>query len=232
MSWSSTCHLGKGPEHTYPHDPKTTLPVPPLTYFEASTLSLLAILFSLSHIATIRKNIPARLFPLNVNLLTSGLYATLHTLSPLFQCDSYKVSGNFYIYLPSFTSPSFTVLPLLYVATCKLHHILLPSATFFCIHFWIYKILAYARKTNNNYDRSRINLFIFQDQDTHGLYQAFHWEYGVEKDICKFYIRGSVHRESNLITVQQDATYSVSCISVGSSTCFGCRHPSSGARKL
>lgn len=27
------------------------------------------------------KNIPARLFPLNVNLLTSGLYATLHTLS-------------------------------------------------------------------------------------------------------------------------------------------------------
>ena len=40
----------------------------------------------------------------------------------------------------------------------------------------------------------------------------------------------SVHRESNLITVQQDATYSVYYISVGSSTCFGCRHPSSGAR--
>ena len=37
-----------------------------------------------------------------------------------------------------------------------------------------------------------------------------------------FYIRGSVHRESNLITVQQDATYSVHYISVGSSTCFGC----------
>jgi len=31
-----------------------------------------------------------------------------------------------------------------------------------------------------------------------------------------------VHRESNLITVQQDATYSVYYISVGSSTCFGC----------
>ena len=32
-----------------------------------------------------------------------------------------------------------------------------------------------------------------------------------------------------LITVQQDATYSVYYISVGSSTCFGCWHPSSGA---
>ena len=31
-----------------------------------------------------------------------------------------------------------------------------------------------------------------------------------------------MHRESNLITVQQDATYSVYYISVGSSTCFGC----------
>jgi len=38
-----------------------------------------------------------------------------------------------------------------------------------------------------------------------------------------------VHRESNLITVQQDATYSDFYISVGSSTCFGCWHPSSGA---
>ena len=34
-------------------------------------------------------------------------------------------------------------------------------------------------------------------------------------------VHGSVHRESNLITVQQDATYSVYYISVGSSTCFG-----------
>ena len=38
----------------------------------------------------------------------------------------------------------------------------------------------------------------------------------------EFYIHGSVHRESNLITVQQDATYSVYYISEGSSTCFGC----------
>jgi len=44
-----------------------------------------------------------------------------------------------------------------------------------------------------------------------------------------FYIHGSVYRESNLIAVQQDATYSVYYISVGSSTCFGCYHPSSGA---
>ena len=28
--------------------------------------------------------------------------------------------------------------------------------------------------------------------------------------------------KSNLMTVQQDVTYSVYCISVGSSTCFGC----------
>jgi len=34
---------------------------------------------------------------------------------------------------------------------------------------------------------------------------------------------------SNLIIVQQDATYSVYYITVGSSTCFGCWHPSSGA---
>ena len=33
----------------------------------------------------------------------------------------------------------------------------------------------------------------------------------------------------NLITVQQDETYSVYYISVGSSTCFECWHPSSGA---
>ena len=45
-----------------------------------------------------------------------------------------------------------------------------------------------------------------------------------------FYIHGSMHRESNLITVQQDATYSVYYFSVGCSTRFGCLHPSSGAR--
>jgi len=38
-----------------------------------------------------------------------------------------------------------------------------------------------------------------------------------------------VPRESNLIIFQQDATYSVYYISVGSSTCFGRWHPSSGA---
>ena len=40
-------------------------------------------------------------------------------------------------------------------------------------------------------------------------------------EIIFFYIHGSVHRESHLITVQQDATYTVYYISVGSSTCFG-----------
>ena len=39
--------------------------------------------------------------------------------------------------------------------------------------------------------------------------------YVEESDIALFYIHGSVHRESNLITVQQDATYSVHYISVG-----------------
>jgi len=37
-----------------------------------------------------------------------------------------------------------------------------------------------------------------------------------------FYIHGSVQRESNLITAQQYATYSVYYISVGSCTRFGC----------
>jgi len=36
--------------------------------------------------------------------------------------------------------------------------------------------------------------------------------------------------EYNSVTIQQDATYSVYCISVGSFTCLGCTHPSSGAR--
>ena len=44
-----------------------------------------------------------------------------------------------------------------------------------------------------------------------------------------FYTHGSVHHESNLIIDQQDATYSVYYISVRSSTCFGCWHPSSRA---
>jgi len=39
-----------------------------------------------------------------------------------------------------------------------------------------------------------------------------------------------VHRESNLIIFQKDATYSFYYSSVGSSAYFGCWHPSSGAR--
>ena len=34
----------------------------------------------------------------------------------------------------------------------------------------------------------------------------------------------------NLIIVQQDAIFSVYYTSVGNCTCFGCWHPSSGAR--
>ena len=49
------------------------------------------------------------------------------------------------------------------------------------------------------------------------------------RQIFFFYVHGSMYRESNLITVQQDATYSVYYISAGSSTCFGCWHPSSEA---
>ena len=70
------------------------------------------------------------------------------------------------------------------------------------------------------------------------FYVRGHWQRRyIEKDAFIlllqsffFYVHGSVHRESNLITVQQDATYSVYYISVGSSTCSGCWHPSSGAR--
>jgi len=39
------------------------------------------------------------------------------------------------------------------------------------------------------------------------------------------------YTKCNLINVQQDAIYSVYYTSVGSSTCFGCWHKSSGARK-
>jgi len=51
-----------------------------------------------------------------------------------------------------------------------------------------------------------------------GLY----WEIPSYDTRFEFHIHGSVHRESNFITVQQDATYSVYYISVGSSTCFVC----------
>ena len=59
-----------------------------------------------------------------------------------------------------------------------------------------------------------VNFYIFRATDTQK----------------QFYIRGSVHRESNLIIVQQDATSSLYYVTVGSYTCFGCWHPSSGAR--
>ena len=43
----------------------------------------------------------------------------------------------------------------------------------------------------------------------------------IEAKFMLFYIHGSLHRESNLTIVQQDATYSVYYFSVGSSICFG-----------
>ena len=51
---------------------------------------------------------------------------------------------------------------------------------------------------------------------------AYSYEKAMLNDVKEFSIHGSMHRESNLITVQQDATYSVYYIPVGSSTCFGC----------
>ena len=60
--------------------------------------------------------------------------------------------------------------------------------------------------------------------------QVLEWGYSVVKlFMSEFYTHESTHRESNLITVQKDAAYSVYYITVGSSTCFRCRHPSSGA---
>jgi len=41
-----------------------------------------------------------------------------------------------------------------------------------------------------------------------------------------------MHRVSNLIIVQQDVASSVYYTSVGSSMCFRCWHPSSGARTI
>jgi len=48
-------------------------------------------------------------------------------------------------------------------------------------------------------------------------YSLWHWATAIVVYIY-IYIHGTVHRESNLITVQKDATYSVYYISVGSST--------------
>ena len=51
------------------------------------------------------------------------------------------------------------------------------------------------------------------------MYDNYNYRYEMNIIITEFYIHGSVHRESNLITVQQDATYSVHYISIGCSTC-------------
>ena len=58
------------------------------------------------------------------------------------------------------------------------------------------------------------------------------WTESHPKHIERYFniFMGSVLREANLITVQQDATYSVYYISVGSSTCFEWWHQSAGAR--
>jgi hypothetical protein len=123
------------------------------------------------------------LFPLNVNLLTSGLYATLHTLSfiSVWQLQSQRE----FLYLSSiFHLPSFTVLPFLYVAACKLHHIFLPNTTFFALLFESVRFWHKRGKSKNHDDGPVLNLFTFQGQGTHWLYQAFDSEYVAEKDIC------------------------------------------------
>ena len=53
-------------------------------------------------------------------------------------------------------------------------------------------------------------------------------------NVCKYKLISEMFKKKmlfrlNLIIVQQDATYLVYYISVGSSTCFRCWHPSSGA---
>ena len=53
--------------------------------------------------------------------------------------------------------------------------------------------------------------------------------YKINHFTSDFIYMGSMHRESNFIIVQQDATYSVYYFSVGSYTYFECWHPSSGA---
>jgi len=47
-------------------------------------------------------------------------------------------------------------------------------------------------------------------------------------EIYLFLILQQIINQLNLKIFQQDATYSVYSITVGSSTCFGFRHPSSG----
>jgi len=67
-------------------------------------------------------------------------------------------------------------------------------------------------------------------RERRGLNFRHYWSLSSQsKPSTLFNIHGSVHRESNLIIFQQDVTYSAYYIYVGSSTCFGCWHPSSGA---
>ena len=61
----------------------------------------------------------------------------------------------------------------------------------------------------------------YSSENTHFLFGKM-INININNVIKEFYIHGSVHRESNLIIIQQDATYSVYYISVGSSTCFRC----------
>ena len=67
---------------------------------------------------------------------------------------------------------------------------------------------------------------VFKEPTEISLWPVVLHEFTVPLLCCRhkkeFYIHGSMHRESSLITVQQDATYSVYYISVGSSTYFGC----------
>jgi hypothetical protein len=58
-------------------------------------------------------------------------------------------------------------------------------------------------------------------------YELLNWKYYIK--IISENAMASCNVVKCLIFFQQDATYSIYYISVGSSTCFGCWHPSSGA---
>ena len=123
---------------------------------------------------------------------------------------------------PAFTNPTFS-----YGETEKLCYFMWKKRVWkgLMLFLWIYK-----RPLRVSCWDMRRPKYVVQADKTNGT-SSFCGERRawVQQRYKEFYIHGSVQRDSNLITVQQDATYSVYYISVGSSTCFVCWHPSSRA---
>jgi len=88
------------------------------------------------------------------------------------------------------------------------------------------------RKCNHCYKKRRFKKYL-QSVQTKWLEMKYYilvQHFNICHTTLHFIYMGPCIVNRYLMIVQQDATYSVYYISVGSSTCFGCWHPSSGAR--